>query len=361
MTAFLTGLAIFVGLWLGAAILATRYWTPLGKGHRMLGHGLLGHGAESDPIQTRERTEHTGAAGDTLHLVTWNLGFGALGRAADFFADGGRSLRALGQKDIELAAANIARRLRDFDADLFLLQENARGGFLTRGVDLVANVNGALSDYWHAYLTDIKTRLMPRWLRIDHGLSTLSRRRVTQTEILRLPQEPKRWFGLLRKYYVGLVTRLPIAGQDGSWVIINLHLAAFDEGAKVRAEQLARVVEFARKAHDAGNWVVIGGDWNLRLTGKPDPASMSAAALAWLHDLPENSLPKGWNWAVDRVTPTVRTLKGPYEPGKSFTGIIDGYMVSPNVEVLKAQTFDLGFADTDHHPVTAQFRARIAA
>jgi hypothetical protein len=38
--------------------------------------------------------------------------------------------------------------------------------------------------------------------------------------------------------------------------------------------------------------------------------------------------------------------------------VIDGFYVSPNVEIVSVQTTDTGFQNTDHMPVLAAFRAR---
>lgn len=44
-------------------------------------------------------------------------------------------------------------------------------------------------------------------------------------------------------------------------------------------------------------------------------------------------------------------------PGENYVGVIDGFVVSPNVQVQSVTTTDLGFEYSDHHPVTARFIA----
>ncbi|MDE2112896.1 MAG: hypothetical protein KGJ79_17295, partial [Alphaproteobacteria bacterium] len=52
----------------------------------------------------------------------------------------------------------------------------------------------------------------------------------------------------------------------------------------------------------------------------------------------------------DPHVPTVRTNNQPYRPGVNYTAIIDGFLVSPNVEIDSVTTIDTGFQFTDHQP-----------
>jgi hypothetical protein len=45
-------------------------------------------------------------------------------------------------------------------------------------------------------------------------------------------------------------------------------------------------------------------------------------------------------------------------PGENYVTTIDGYIVSPNVEVLEVNGYDLGFEYTDHQPVRLGVQAR---
>ena len=43
-------------------------------------------------------------------------------------------------------------------------------------------------------------------------------------------------------------------------------------------------------------------------------------------------------------------------PGKTFVVIVDGFIVSDNVEVVDCQQVDEGFAASDHNPVVMTFK-----
>ncbi|NLP47963.1 MAG: endonuclease [Clostridiales bacterium] len=58
------------------------------------------------------------------------------------------------------------------------------------------------------------------------------------------------------------------------------------------------------------------------------------------------------------LVPTARNNDMPYEEGKTFVIVIDGFFVSPDVEVLKVENHDTGFLYSDHNPVTIEFRLK---
>jgi hypothetical protein len=62
---------------------------------------------------------------------------------------------------------------------------------------------------------------------------------------------------------------------------------------------------------------------------------------------------------MDATRPTNRTLEQPYRAGANYTSVLDGFLISPNVEVPDVTTIDLGFAHGDHNPVRAILRKRV--
>ena len=62
-------------------------------------------------------------------------------------------------------------------------------------------------------------------------------------------------------------------------------------------------------------------------------------------------MPEGWTWAFDPSVPTNRKLASSFEADKTFTTLIDFYLVSPNVQVESVEGVDLAFENSDHQPV----------
>ena len=57
---------------------------------------------------------------------------------------------------------------------------------------------------------------------------------------------------------------------------------------------------------------------------------------------------------MDDTYPTCRSLKTPlvgYDKATFQYYMIDGFIVSKNIEVKETKTLDLGFKNTDHNPV----------
>ena len=295
-------------------------------------------------------------AGRTLSVVTWNLGFGGLGAGASMVTDGGDRLRPLDRETIGRAAVDIAETLAGLDVDVVLLQEDAKAGFLNRGVDLKGRVRAALPAHTHVFWPDFRTWGMPLPLGFRHGLSLLSRASPAgKAEVFWPPQDEVRFFGVYKKYYGGLLARLPMTG-GGTWVVMSIHLSAFDERAEARHRQVAALIELAQAEYRRGRHVVIGGDWNMVLASMPRATAGEHAAES-ASPFPAGLLPEGWKIVADKAAPTSRAMSAGYVPGQTPTRIIDGFLISPNVELQEVATVDQGFARSDHNPVRARFLA----
>ncbi|MGZ3215819.1 endonuclease/exonuclease/phosphatase family protein [Paracoccus sp. T5] len=294
-------------------------------------------------------------AGTELSVVTFNIGYAGMGRDADFVLDGGKQQRPRDKRLVEDNLAAIVGWLAGADADVLLLQEVARPSFSTYGMDVLEALSAAAPDTTWTFGPDIKTRFVPPPFRTVIGNASFSRVEVAGAEARGLPLEPKFQFGLFRKGYRAHILRL--AGPD-AWTIVNVHLAAFDSvDAAIREKQLAAVLAFAQDEYLAGRHVVVGGDFNMRLVVTRFPHATAAAHLFWIRDLLPDSVPKGWRVAADSRVPTVRTAHQPYTPAVNYTTIVDGFLLSPNVELVDVRTEDLRFIHTDHHPVRVVVRA----
>ncbi len=293
--------------------------------------------------------------GDGVSVTIWNLGYAGLGAESDFSVDGGKNYlppsRAITKKNLD----GIKRELGRTNADVILLQETARASLLTRGADSVAGAAAALEGRDNAFSADFASLLMPPPLRSRHGLFSSVGAGGARREIVPLPLEPQFIMGMSRRLYHMHVVRLPASG--GAWTLINIHLSAFDEGANVRLEQLRAVLAFAGAEYAKGNRVVIGGDWNYEFHRPGRPTTTEEKYLFWVHPFPYRELADGWEVAIDKETPSVRTNERPYKKGENFTTVIDGFVISPNVRAESVKTRDLDFQFSDHQPVDARFVA----
>lgn len=295
------------------------------------------------------------SAGDTLEILNWNVGYGGLGAGSDFVADGGTHMFPPSRRAVRQNVAGIESfLLSQADADVVLMQELARAGPVNYWIDVRARAEHALRDRENVFFADFKTRLMPWPFRMVHGQGIFSLAAVDDAGVVALPAEDAGIFGVRRRY---ASPHVRLAG-DANWTIASVHLAAFDEDATVRTRQLRELLTWAVSEYESGRRVVIGGDWNFQIAETDFPHTTDERFLFWLFPFPQGALPPGWRIAADGSIPSVRTNNKPYVAGENYVTTIDGFIVSPNVEVVNIQGFDLGFQHTDHQPVRIRVRAR---
>lgn len=292
---------------------------------------------------------------EILTVTIWNIGYSSLGSESDFIADGGKHILPPSRRIVEKNLNGIVRILTGLSSEILMLQEISGPSFLTRGHDVLGAVNNALAERNNAFSADFSILGTPYPFNPRHGLYTSLSIGPTTREIVPLPLEPDFMAGLTKRLYHLHVIRFP--ANNGNWTIINLHLSAFDNGANVRKKQLDAVFDFAASEYAQGNYVIIGGDWNLEFARPPRPSTTADRDLFWIHPFPHSELPESWKIAMDDMVPTVRTNERPYKRNENFTTIIDAFVVSPNISIESVNTLDTNFEFTDHQPVTVRVRA----
>ena len=110
--------------------------------------------------------------------------------------------------------------------------------------------------------------------------------------------------------------------------------------------------------YEDGNYVIAGGDWNQTphdFIPAFDGDLFDEEDLTYIEaDYPAPE----WTWAYDASTPTNRRVKIPYIKGQTSTTLIDCFLLSPNVQMLEVKGITLGFAYSDHQPVTLKFKIK---
>ena len=292
------------------------------------------------------------AAPRELTLLTWNLGYAGLGAGSDFVADGGAHLFPPSGAAVSRNLDGIEQTLRANPADVYFIQEMAWRGPMTFWRDVRGRVREALAGADNLFYADVRTRFWPPPLRLVHGPGLFSRYDIEDADVVRLTDEPGRMAGVVKRHYGVVVARVA-----PDWTFASVHLSAFDEGAQTRRRQLAELLDWAQAEHARGRRVVIGGDFNYLLTETSFPHTTADEHLFWVHAFPREALPAGWTIAADPATPSNRTNQQPYVEGVNYRSVIDGFVVSPGVEVLEVRGVDLGFLHSDHQPVRLRIRA----
>jgi endonuclease/exonuclease/phosphatase family metal-dependent hydrolase len=287
-------------------------------------------------------------AGQEIKLLSFNLGYGGLGRDQDFFMDGGQMVRPEERSAVETNLDGIAATLKDHPADAYLFQEVDSDSHRSYGVDQVTRLLDLLGGQ-SAYALNFKSIFTPYpWPpigKVNSGLVTLSSWEVASAQRVALPvpfRWPVRMFNLKRCL---LVERIPVEG-DRELVLVNLHLEAYSEDSG-REDQMKVLVKLLQAEYAKGNYVIAGGDFNQTFPGVAFPE----VNRNWVPgQFDATAFPAGWHIAHDAATPTSRLNDAPWD-GKNQLYGIDGYVTSPNVEVVEVKTLDQDFEFSDHNPV----------
>jgi endonuclease/exonuclease/phosphatase family metal-dependent hydrolase len=296
-------------------------------------------------------------------LLTFNIGYAGMDAGADFFMDGGRGSRGSSLKQTRVNLQAIGAFLSATDPDLALLQEVDLRATRSYRLDERRELQSRLPGHGSIFAVNYKVPWVPVPLTrpmgaVHGGLLTMSRFHVRAAFRRRLPGS-EGWPRQLAELDRCLAEcRLPLRG-GGELVLMHLHLSAFDRGGRIRSRQLAFLRERLQEEYRQDNHVIAGGDWNHGLPGSsPGRFESTMKRPDWYLELPAGFAPAGFSWVLDPSRPTIRASSTPYRPGESFVAVIDGFLVSDNVEVRRTAGHDLGFAHSDHHPVLAVLALR---
>lgn len=295
--------------------------------------------------------------GDTFTIMTWNLGYGALGDNADFFMDGGTHVMTATKERVNENLDGIFSIIEQEDPDVLFVQEvdeNSKRSYHTNEVEmLMGNMEGYQSTFAYNYKTLYVPYPVPPMGKVNSGIATFSSYPVTDSARVKLPcpfSYPVRLANLKRCL---MVDRVPIEGSDKELVLVNLHLEAYDsgEGKEAQTKMLRDILETEAAA---GNYVIAGGDFNQSFSNMDMSAYPVYEGLWQAGSIDVGEFKEGLTFVADNSAPTCRSLDRPFEGADKETFqyyLIDGFIVSSNIHVEEVSTLDLEFADTDHNPV----------
>ena len=312
---------------------------------------------EAVGLSTRKEDSPALPAGQRLSVLSWNIGYCGLGDNADFFMDGGTSVKSSDASRVETNLEGAHRLLYGENApDLILLQEVDVDSSRTYHIDQSLRLAGANSAHALNYSCPFVPYPLPPIGQVNSGVFTTTDYAVERAERIALPC-PFSWpVSAANLKRCLLVSYLPIAGSDKQLVLVNLHLEAYDDG-EGKIAQTKQLNEFIQSEYEKGNYVIAGGDFNQVFPGSLDVYPNTHPELWEPGILTDDMLPEGWSWAYDLSVPSCRLLNQPYDAadtGNTQHYVLDGFILSPNVTLEQVETLDLGFQYSDHNPVLIQ-------
>ncbi|MDR0599233.1 MAG: endonuclease/exonuclease/phosphatase family protein [Treponema sp.] len=295
-----------------------------------------------------------------IELYSWNIGYASLDASQDFFMDGGKGVRPPTDRNVGENIWAIQAFLASAAGDIIFLQEvdsKAKRSYGVDQADYFSQTWKGSSAFAVNYRCPFVPVPFPRFIgNVESGLLTLNSYAVSAAQRVALPGAfswPTRIAQLKRCL---LVERVPIQNSAAELVLVNLHLEAYDSGGG-RREQTRALAEFLKTEYAAGNYCVAGGDFNQVFPAFKDVYPAGTSGYFTPAVLEDSLFGEGWTFAADPSAPSCRALDRPYDgarEGRDFY-IIDGFILSPNVELISAKTIDLDFINSDHNPVKLTF------
>ena len=149
-------------------------------------------------------------------------------------------------------------------------------------------------------------------------------------------------------------------------VVFNVHLSAYGTDGDLQTQQVTMLMNDMQAEYEKGNYVICGGDYNHDFLGNSKESlnthiDEGIESLAWAAPFPDELIPahfkKVTDYATEKLVASCRNCDVPYGPD-CFTVILDGFIVSDNVETTYVEVIDNGFLYSDHNPVVMKFRLK---
>ena len=299
-------------------------------------------------------------------IVTYNIGFGAYTSDFTFFMDEGKESRAKSEASVIECVEGTADKTLEYNPDFVLFQEVDTDSTRSYHVDeskLIFTKFNGVGSYDNVFAQNYHSAYLMYPITKPHGASnsglvTESRFDITSSLRRSLPIATgfKKILDLDRCYDI---SRIPVANGK-ELILINQHLSAYGTDAAQGNAQLEMLFADMKAEYDKGNYVICGGDFNHDFTtdSKEYFNPGTDKSYSWCNPFPDDIIPAGFSKCTsyaEGMVSTTRYTNIPYDPEKSFTVILDGFIVSDNVKCNYVQNIDAGYQYTDHNPVVMKF------
>ena len=306
-------------------------------------------GATNGTANGTNNTADTAKTNTEYSIVTYNVGFGAYTPDYSFFMDGGKSSWAKSKDSVIETIGGCIKTLQDIDPDISLIEEidlNATRSYHVPELDYFAR-DLSYENYVFAVNYDSAFLFYP--LTQPHGktlagIGTFSKFPITSAVRRSFPISEgfSKILDLDRCYSVA---RIPV--ENGrELVVYAVHMSAYGNSAEVREGQKIMLLQDMKEEVDKGNYVICGGDFNHDLVADDSSTDVES----WAYPFPSLT-----NEEKAALAPTCRSAETEMKPDM-VTYVLDGFIISDNVEQVSYETVDTGFEYSDHNPVRLVFK-----
>lgn len=308
--------------------------------------------------------DKTPSVSDTISLLTFNIGYASLSKTEDFILDGGTKTKMDSKSEVRDNLDGLLGIVESQSADITLLQEvdidSRRSYFINQKKTFTdaMDTNSAFAYNYRCIFVPFPLNPAKMMGKVDSGILTLSSFALEEAKRHQLPGSYDWPISLAHLKRAILITIIDLTDSDHDLVVINVHLSAYDDGT-MRQEEMAYLRGVLEERKENGDFVIVGGDFNQTfpqamsgddyLYPLKDPDLWEAYPMdkTWFED-------NGFSFGVDPSTPTCRLLHQPLDTENDENNqyyVIDGFIVSNNIEILSVKTLEENFTYSDHNPV----------
>lgn len=311
--------------------------------------------------------------GEEYKITTYNIGFGAYTHDFSFFMDSGemkdgtkvsgKNSTAKDRKTVEDNTKGALEAIMGLDADFSFFQEVDVDGDRSHHVNQLDAIKNKFKNDACVYAENFHTAYLLYPFSDPHGktnagIATLSSKKVDSAVRRSFPVDnsfPNKFFDLDRCFSI---TYLPVDNSDKYLCLVNVHTSAYDEGGVIRQQQIKMLNEVLAAERQKGNYIVAGGDFNHDIANSDGLFDTQMKKPEWVFSLSDDDLADGFRFATAVNAPTCRSTDIPYTKGVNYTVVLDGFIVSDNVESISVQNIDLDFMYSDHNPAVMTFKLK---
>ena len=314
-------------------------------------------------IASTDNNQAEMAVNHKYKMITYNIGYGSYPPDYSFFMEGGKESIARSAESVIETINNDIELLKEYSPDLILLQEVDIDGTRSHHINQYELFADQFADYNSLYAINYDSSYMfyPILKPIGKNKSAmalLSKFSVASTLRRSLPiaTDYTKYFDLDRCY---TISEIPV--DNGKMLhLYNVHFTAYGGSDQIREQQTKIFAEDICNSLKNGNYVICGGDFNSNI--RPDlhdEANISEHSPMWEKPFLMEMLPDQVAFCqeqfLDMPIATTRTLGTPYDKITAKLLIIDGFIVSSNVNVSTITTIDNSFLYSDHNGVYIEF------
>lgn len=333
-------------------------------GYLMLSYSRIEDNQAITPSTTG--TDAKVQTGERYTAFIQNLGFGAYTQDFTFFMDGGTQSWADSEESVKECINAAADKAESYSPDFILFQEVDFDSTRSYHINQREILENRFSTYCNAFAVNYHSAFLAYPFTQPHGASnsgilTLSKFNISSALRRSLPisESVSKFLDLDRCYSV---SRVPV--ENGKELVIyNVHLSAYGGSDEIRSAQMNMLFDDIKSEYDKGNYCLCGGDFNHDFTGDSTQKLNGGQTVdfGWAQPFPVEYLPECIvrcdNYSTQELIPTCRNCDIPYEKGNP-TFIVDGFLVTDNIEVIKVENIQTDFVYSDHNPVVLEFKLR---